>query len=58
MSSSNTPSPSILKTTFLSLHGIWSPQWESLLHLDPSYFAAYLRLRSAASTSPHLPRKF
>lgn len=47
-----------LKKQFLAQNGKWSPQWESLLNLDPSYFAAYLKLRTAASKGRHVSPKF
>jgi alkylhydroperoxidase/carboxymuconolactone decarboxylase family protein YurZ len=50
--------PHALKAQFLAQHGIWSPRWASLLALDPSYFAAYLELRAAASKGQHITPKF
>jgi len=50
--------PKALKEEFLAQHGTWSPQWESLLNLDPSYFAAYLKLRAAAGKGKHVSPKF
>ena len=47
-----------LKSEYLAQDGIWCPQWESLLNLDPSYFAAYLRLRTAARKGGHISPKF
>jgi len=47
-----------LKEAFLAQRGVWSPQWESLLKLDPTYFAAYLKLRAAASKGKHVSPKF
>jgi alkylhydroperoxidase/carboxymuconolactone decarboxylase family protein YurZ len=52
------PNPSVLKAAFISQHGVWSPQWESLLRVDPNYFAAYLQLRAAASKGKHISPKF
>jgi len=52
------PHSSALKEKFLAQHGIWSLEWESLLKLDPSYFAAYLKLRAAASKGKHVTPKF
>jgi alkylhydroperoxidase/carboxymuconolactone decarboxylase family protein YurZ len=54
----SSPDPKALKEEFLAQNGKWSPQWESLLNLDPSYFAAYLKLRAAASKGKHVSPKF
>ena len=54
----SSPDPKALKEEFLAQNGKWSPQWESLLNLDPNYFAAYLKLRAAASKGKHVSPKF
>ncbi|KAK1070583.1 hypothetical protein LTR74_004009 [Friedmanniomyces endolithicus] len=47
-----------LKTALIATGEPWTPTWHNLLLLDPTYFAAYTRLRSAAVHKPHhLPRK-
>jgi alkylhydroperoxidase/carboxymuconolactone decarboxylase family protein YurZ len=54
----NTQDQTALKEAFLAQRGVWSPQWDSLLKLDPTYFAAYLKLRAAASKGKHVSPKF
>lgn len=37
-----------LKHRFAQLHGGWDPRWDTVLDLDPDFFAAYLDLAAAA----------
>lgn len=46
-----------LKAAFVSEGGSWSSSWENLTLLDPGYFSAYLKLRSASVKKNRLPRK-
>jgi len=46
-----------LQQRFVELRGVWTPEWEALLKLDPSYFSAYVNLQSIAQSRKHLSAK-
>ncbi|TKA51262.1 hypothetical protein B0A55_12913 [Friedmanniomyces simplex] len=52
-----TPSQEKLKAALLATGEEWTPTWHHLLILDPTYFAAYCRLRSVPVLHQRLPRK-
>jgi alkylhydroperoxidase/carboxymuconolactone decarboxylase family protein YurZ len=54
---SYTPHQLSLKSQLTSLGSAWSPTWENILRLDPTYFAAYLRLRLVPVQRQHLQPK-
>ncbi len=46
-----------LRQQFIGLRGIWTPEWEALLKLNPAYFEAYLKLHAASQNKNHLKPK-
>jgi alkylhydroperoxidase/carboxymuconolactone decarboxylase family protein YurZ len=46
-----------LKAAFAETRGYWSPLWDSLLQLDPDFFAAYLEFSGAPWRHGTLPPK-
>jgi Carboxymuconolactone decarboxylase family len=57
MSSPFTTHQLSLNSQFTSLGFPWSPTWETILRLDPTYFADYLRLRLVPLERQHLDPK-
>lgn len=49
--------PSTIKQSLLSTGEEWTPQFENLLKVSPSYLSAYANLRSVPITKQALPRK-
>ncbi|KAH8699105.1 carboxymuconolactone decarboxylase [Talaromyces proteolyticus] len=52
-----TPEQEALRTQFTDTGSTWTPAWERVLQIDPSYFAAYLKLHHAAFNKRLLPPK-
>jgi alkylhydroperoxidase/carboxymuconolactone decarboxylase family protein YurZ len=46
-----------LQQQFLDLRGVWSPEWEAILKLNPAYFEAYVKLQAASQSKRHLSPK-
>lgn len=52
-----TPEQEQLKAKFIEVRGTWGPVWESILKLDPEFFAAYLKLSAVPWRKNHLDPK-
>jgi alkylhydroperoxidase/carboxymuconolactone decarboxylase family protein YurZ len=46
-----------LRERFLETHGYWSPAWQHMLEMDPTFFSAYLALADAPVRSGALEPK-
>lgn len=46
-----------LREQFLALRGVWTPEWESILILNPAYFEGYVKLRAASQSKTNLTPK-
>jgi len=42
---------------FVELRGIWTPEWEAILKLNPAYFEAYLNLHTVSQSRNRLAPK-
>jgi alkylhydroperoxidase/carboxymuconolactone decarboxylase family protein YurZ len=51
------PDQEALRAQFTETGSTWTPAWERVLEIDPSYFAAYLKMHHAAFNRRCLPRK-